>query len=68
MQSCPEDGISLQRHQLSEQVLCVGEGAAGQLGVALPFSARQGRGQAVRGVLYGSLQGSACTNGEHLAG
>lgn len=48
--------------------MCVGEEAARQLGVlqlaVLPFSMRQGRGQAV---LYGSLQGSACINDENLA-
>lgn len=63
MQGCPEDGISLQKHQLSKQVLCVSEDTVRQLGVlqlvVLLFSMRQGRGQAVQDVLYGSLWGCA---------
>lgn len=63
MQGCPEDGISLQKRQLSEQVSRVSEDAVRQLGVlqlvVLLISMRQGRGQAVQDVLYGSLQGSA---------
>lgn len=67
---CPEDGISLQRHQLSERVLCVTEQAVRQLAVlqqaVLPSSARP-RKRDVWGVLYRSLQGSAHTTDENLA-
>lgn len=60
MQACPEDGISLQKHQLSEQVSCVSEDAVWCVAAgSAVISMRRGRGQAVWDVLYGSLQESA---------